>query len=103
MPNNSTNGIQPYRETAGILGFEILYKRVTSAQTSKCPWFNVCSLGQNTEIEEKSSEINQISYECVCNQWDKKGKCFMTQILKFYRLDKKKFIQSQFSTIQNIM
>lgn len=94
LPNKNTKSFQPYTETAALLGFEILYKRITAKDSTKCPWFHVCS--QEADLSAKMKDTlstNRTTYECLCDQWNKKETCLMTQVLKFYHLDSKTFIQ----------
>lgn len=88
MPQNTqTNPPKPYIETASMIGFELIFKRLKSYTcNSTCDRFNRCCKARYTPDDITSEE-------CLFNQWDKKEKCLMTESLRYYRIKDKTYIQ----------
>ena len=91
IPNKTSKNINPYVETARLLGLELLYKRITSQET-KCSFYETCRKSQYLlEKERSSTNIDVTSRECLYDQWNKKEECLMTKTLEFYHLKNKHF------------
>lgn len=87
FPKNEID--QPYYETVLLLGLELLIKRVDAMKDdTECRWLRICRTGMY--IPDADCKV---SMECNNNQWDKKEKCLMTEIMGFYDIRNKKFIQ----------
>ena len=90
MPmNNSKEPPKPYIETASMIGLELIFKRMKSySNNTKCEWFKICSKAQYTP-DDKTSE------ECLCNQWQKNERCIMTEVLRYFKIKDKEYIQEK--------
>jgi hypothetical protein len=77
-----------YKETACFLGLELLISRlIDSSEKPVCRRWKVCSLNMYSEPEKCVA-----SEECFKNPWDKTEVCMFTNALKYYGLDKKRFV-----------
>ena len=95
MPNKSSKGQEPYRETARLLGVEILYKRLMG-KSSTCLWYEICRLNQDSSQEQRSLLSNDLtSIECLYDQWNKTEICMMTQALSLYGIKDKYYVQNK--------
>ena len=90
MPmNNSKEPPKPYIETASMIGLDLIFKRMKSySNNTKCEWFKICSKAQYTP-DDKTSE------ECLCNQWQKNERCIMTEVLRYFKIKDKEYIQEK--------
>lgn len=87
IPNKTSNYTTPYMETARLLGFELLYKRITS-QNTECSFYEICRKNQYLSEEEVTDVTSK---ECLYDQWNKKEICLMTKTFEFYQLKNKSF------------
>lgn len=95
LPNKSSKGQEPYRETARLLGVEILYKRLMG-KSSTCLWYEICRLNQDLSQEQRSLLSNDLtSIECLYDQWNKTEICMMTQALSLYGIKDKYYVQNK--------
>jgi|WetSurMetagenome_2_1015567.scaffolds.fasta_scaffold08320_2 hypothetical protein len=81
------NTDRPYKETAAIFSWELLFHRLTATKDNlKCMRVPLC---RKASDEGKKSEF---TIECTMgNQWDKKEICPFTQALKYFKIEKSKF------------
>lgn len=88
MPNEkSDDGFQLFLETKLMLGLELLYKRIKSSKLfTTCGWYHNCD-------KNKYTEEDITSQECLYDQWEKKEDCLFVEILKFYGIRDKQYVQ----------
>lgn len=76
---------RPYLETAALMGFELWFRRFQKMDGDVCPWYHIC---KKTEYDENS----KVDEYCGKEQWKKTIECLMSVSLRYYKLDKIKFI-----------
>jgi len=84
LPRNSETG-RPYLETAALLGFELIFRRLQKIDGDECPMYRVCRKGRYTE----ASNVDEL---CGKEQWKKDCECLMVRALKYYKLKDKAFV-----------
>lgn len=84
MPKNNDTG-QPYLETAALVGFELLFRRLQRLDGDECPMYRVCKNGRFTD----ATNVDEL---CGKEQWRKDCECLMVHALKYYGLKNKEFI-----------
>lgn len=88
LPNQSfdMNKPTPYRETAILLGWELLLSRFMEIGGKKyCDRLSICMKGiySNPKCE--------VSEECSSVPWQKEETCLFTECMKFYQMNNKTF------------
>ena len=80
-------GNHPYKETAYMIGFELIIKRIESTGVNAiCGWYKKeCSKGEH-------DNGSKVTYDCKEKQWNKSEKCLMTAAMEHYGLLGKKFL-----------
>lgn len=77
----------PTIDISASRGLELLMKRFyLKKPNTKCPWFHICE-------KNRYKETSLMTEECLENQWDKKEKCLMTESIRYFGMNDKKFIQ----------
>lgn len=84
LPQNSKTQ-HPYLETAALLGFELIFRRLQKIDGDECPMYKVCKVG-------RFSEKTHVDELCSKDQWKKDCECLMVRALKYYKLKDKEFV-----------
>lgn len=74
-----------YNESAALIGFELLFRRLQKLDGDVCPWFRICK----TAIYDKSSNVDEF---CGKEQWKKDCDCLMVNALNYFKLKDKVFV-----------
>lgn len=83
MPKNNATG-RPYIDTAALVGFELIFRRLQNKDGDVCPMYRICK-------QNRLNEESKVDEYCAKEQWKKDTACLMVQALKYYGLKDKQY------------